>query len=766
MSTLSDLALAFLGAFLAFAVLSWLFPSLLRGLWRLILHALYRFRVYNADRIPATGPALIVANHVSYLDWMIFWAATPRRVNYVFYAGYYKNPVLRFFLSWVRHQSVSLDNRRNQPHATMDALKAVAAALDRGEVVVYFPEGRLTRNGQMLPFGRGLERILQLVTVDVPVIPACSDGMWGSFFTHKDGPIMAKWPGGFRRKVSVWFGQPLPGKPTAAEVRAAVVEAVADVAIRESGELPSVHYAFVRTACRWRNTFRVGFIDAATDRKLTFGQGLVATWCLSGWLKKKLGPSDEPVGLWLPTGLGSTLANLALGYLGRTTVNLNYTAGRESVESAARQSGLKVVITAKRFIERIPLELPPDIERIYLEDALGGISKPAKLVRFLAVVLLPAWLVARLIGLPTRATDDVQTIIFSSGSTGEPKGVMLTRRNIAGNVDGFLRGVPISDKDTMLATLPFFHSFGYTVCLWACVYEGVVAIYYPDPRAAKEVGELCKKHSCTIMMGTATFLRFYLRRSDPADFRSVTLLICGAEKLPVKLAHEFHAKFGIMPLEGYGCTETSPVVCTNLHDVEVKGVKQVANTFGTVGQPIPGVVAKAFHPETRQPLLPGEEGVLGVKGPNVMLGYWQQPEKTAQVMIDGAWYVTGDVGRIEPDGFIRITGRISRFAKIAGEMVPLEKLEQEMQELFGTGERLVTVCAVPDEKRGERLVVLYLPDAAAKLDEVLEALPKQGLPNLWVPDRRNCREVEAFPALGSGKLDLKAVDELARKLAG
>ena len=266
------------------------------------------------------------------------------------------------------------------------------------------------------------------------------------------------------------------------------------------------------------------------------------------------------------------------------------------------------------------------------------------------------------------------------------------------------------------------------------------------------------------MLGTATFLRFYLRRAGIDDFRSLRLIICGAEKLPVKLAEEFQAKFGVLPLEGYGCTEVSPVVSTNLHDTIVTGVHQKANTSGTVGQPIPGVAVKTFHADTCEPLPAGEEGILGVKGPNVMIGYLHQPEKTKQVIRDG-WYMTGDIGRIEPEGFIRITGRQSRFAKIAGEMIPLERLEEELQEILGTGERVVTVCAVADDRRGERLIVLYLQEIASRFDDALKALSNRGLPNLWIPDRRDCHEIEAFPALGSGKLDLKAVAELAKDVA-
>ncbi|QEL18192.1 AMP-binding protein [Limnoglobus roseus] len=753
-------------ALVAFLAVAWMFPSLLRTLWWVLLHTRYRFRVHHQESIPKTGPALLVCNHTCYIDWMIFWVSSPRPVRYVMWAGYQKNPVLRFFLSWVRHRLVLLDNRSTRPHAIADSLKAVAAALDAGEVVLVYPEGRLSRNGQMLPFGRGIELVLRMAKGDVPVIPAATTGTWGSFFSHKDGPILRKWPRWGRPKVSVWFGPPLLNKPTATAVRAAVTEARADLAIHDSRALPTVFHQFVRTATRRRNVFRPGFVDSATgvERRLTFGQALVATWCLSSWLRRKLPPGNQPVGVWLPTGLGSALVNLALGYLGRPTVNLNYTAGRDSVESAVRQAELKVVITAKRFIDKVPVDLPAGVESILLEDALAAIGKPAKLLRFLAILTLPSWIVARLIGLPRTATDAAQTIIFSSGSTGEPKGVVLSQRNIAGNVQGFIDGAPITDADVMLATLPFFHSFGYTVCLWAAVCIGARSVYYPDPRAAKEVGELCRKHAGTLMMATATFLRFYLRRCDVEDFRTMKLLICGAEKLPVKLAQEFQAKFGVLPLEGYGCTEVSPVVSTNVPDVHVSGVQQTGNTLGTVGQPLPGVAAKAFHPDTLIALPVGEEGNIGIKGPNVMLGYWKQPDRTAQVIHNG-WYLTGDVGRVEPTGFIRITGRISRFAKIAGEMVPLERLEHEMQELFGTGERLVAVSAVADEKRGERLVVLYLPEAASRLDAVLDGLARQGLPNLWVPDRRHCYEIAAFPALGSGKLDLKAVGELAKSFA-
>lgn len=751
---------------LAYAAVAWFVPAVLRPVWWVAARVLHKFHVYHADRIPRSGPVLIACNHVSYLDWLFVWAACPRPLTMVLWAKYKRNPVLRFFLSFARHRLIFLD-RTTAPHALAAELDQVSAALRQDKCVLVFPEGRLTRNGQMMPFRRGIERVARRAGKPVAIVPACLWNVWGTLLTHK-GRMFWRWPEGFRRRIAVHFGQPLPGTTSAAEVRAAVVECWADAAISQSEYNIPVHANFVRNAARLGNLRKPAFIDAATspDRVLTWPKALVGAWGLAGWLKPRLAADEKCVGVWLPTGLGSAFANIALAFLHRTSVNLNYTAGPDAVHSAARQAGLKTVITAKRFTARIPLDLPPDITVINLEDALAGISSLAKLWRLLAVILLPGWLLERVVLRCRRFKwDDLLTIVFSSGSTGEPKGVMLSLRNISSNADSFQKGVNFTTQDRMLCTLPFFHSFGYTVCLWAPASIGMTSVFYPDPRAAKEVGELAERTKCTIALGTATFVRFYVRRCEPTHFRSVRLFICGAEKLPVPLQLEFQEKFGTLLLEGYGCTEVSPVVGTNLPDVTVKGHTQTANTQGTIGQPLPGVAVKAFDPETGQPLPLGAEGVLGVKGPNVMVGYLHQPEKTKQVMF-GEWYNTGDVGHVEPAGFIRITGRLSRFAKIAGEMVPLERLEEEIHAVLGlAGDRAVAVAAVPDSKRGERLVVLHLAEWGAKLKGAFDALRTRGLPNLWVPDVRDCFPVEAFPALGSGKLDLRGLTDLAKRLS-
>jgi acyl-[acyl-carrier-protein]-phospholipid O-acyltransferase/long-chain-fatty-acid--[acyl-carrier-protein] ligase len=783
-----EIALASVCLLSAYVALTWVFPVLLRPFLWLIAHAMYRLRVYNRERIPRSGGGIIVCNHISYIDWLMLWLACSQRLNFVLWDSYYRNPILRFFLSWGRKNTIRIDDRTTRPHAMMESLKKIAAALDSGQLVLVFPEGGLTRSGNMLPFGRGIECVLKMTTTDVPVIPAAIHGLWDGYFSYGHGHMMRKLPKKFRAPVSVWFGMPISkygeslprcsrgenpvARPraivSAANVRLAVQEALADLAIQESDRTLLVHRVFLANATRLRYFFHPCIIDntAGPARTLGWGKTLVAALCVTSYLRSRLGESPN-VGVWLPTSLGGALANIAIAFLGRTSVNLNYTAGTTPIRSALRQAEIRVVITSRRFLTRAPLELPEDIQVIYLEDVLEAVTRWQRFRTFLIALLIPGKIIERFVlGLHRHKVDDPLTIVFSSGSTGEPKGVVLTHRNVGHNVASAVHTIGIEPTDRLFCVLPFFHSFGYTVCLWAPLFARCIAIYYPDPRQAKEVGELARTHGATIMVSTSTFLRFYIRRCDQNDFRTVRLLVCGAEKLPVKLQGEFLEKFGVLPLEGYGCTELSPVVSTNLPDIVSSHFIQRRNCPGTVGQPIFGVCVRAFSTdgEERHPLQVGEEGVLCSKGPNVMSGYLHQPEKTASVIKDG-WYNTGDRGLLEPDGFIRITGRESRFAKIAGEMVPLERLDDELHDVLGSGERVLAVAAIPDERRGERLIVLHLPDIENRLLAVLEELSRRGFPNLWVPDRRDCYQVESMPVLGSGKLDLKRLVEIAIELA-
>jgi acyl-[acyl-carrier-protein]-phospholipid O-acyltransferase/long-chain-fatty-acid--[acyl-carrier-protein] ligase len=410
------------------------------------------------------------------------------------------------------------------------------------------------------------------------------------------------------------------------------------------------------------------------------------------------------------------------------------------------------------------LDPGPVVELIYFEDIAPRFTTWMRLSRWLAVILLPGWFLEYVVlRLRRHSLDDLATIIFSSGSTGEPKGIMLSHRNIAANVESMIQAVSLRSSDRALGVLPFFHSFGYTVTLWAPLQVGASVIYHADPRQAKEIGELCRKYHCSIFVSTATFLRFCLRRCEANDFLTLRVLICGAEKLPVSLAQDFQRRFSVLPLEGYGCTELSPVASSNLPNVEFAGIVHVSNKPGTVGQPLPGVAACVVHPDTRTPVPLGTEGLLLIHGANVMEGYLNQPAQTREVMQDG-WYVTGDMAQLDEEGFIALTGRLSRFAKCGGEMVPLERVEEVLHEILGTSERVCAVTCVPDKSRGERLVVLYIRHDGLEVHPWWQQLSSRGLPNLWIPAERDFFLVPELPVLGSGKLNLLGVKAMALEL--
>lgn len=350
-------------------------------------------------------------------------------------------------------------------------------------------------------------------------------------------------------------------------------------------------------------------------------------------------------------------------------------------------------------------------------------------------------------------------LIFSSGSTGDPKGVMLSHYNLVSNIEQLGQMFDFSSRDRFLGVLPFFHSFGLTATLLAPARLGVGVVFHPNPLEGKPVGELVRRYAVTYLMTTPAFLQIYLRACEPRDFGSLKFIMAGAEKLPEWLASAFEQKFGVRPTEGYGCTECSPVVAGNTHDFRSAGIVERGTRRSKIGHPLPGVSVRIVDPASLTPVPVGEPGLLLVRGPNVMRGYLNRPGKTAEVLRDGR-YDTGDVAALDEDGFLCITDRLSRFSKVGGEMVPHVKIEEKLHELAGVRELTFTVTGVPDERKGERLVVLHKlpPDS---LSELLARLPQLNLPNLWTPKPNQFYHVDELPLLASGKLDLRKVRELA-----
>jgi acyl-[acyl-carrier-protein]-phospholipid O-acyltransferase/long-chain-fatty-acid--[acyl-carrier-protein] ligase len=720
---------------------------------RRLTRLFYGIRVEGANHLPASGGALLVSNHLSMVDAFILGAASGRFVRFMMYQRTYEKPLVKPLARLLGIIPISSEQR---PRALIQSLRAAADAIRQGDLVCIFAEGQVTRIGQMLPFRRGFERIMK--DLDAPVIPVALEGVWGSIFSFEQHRFVWKWPKRIPYPVTVMYGPPMASDVTPVEVRTVVQELTTRAWTYRKELMQPLARAFVRTARR--HPFRFAMADPKTPR-LNFLNALARTVYLARRLQP-LWQGQDQVGILLPPSIAGALVNFAALLMGKVPVNLNYTVSTEVLASCVRQCGIQTVLTAQVFLDKVKLQLPVPVLR--LEEVA---ARPRLSERFVALALAslaPVRWLERWLGCSRRVgMDDLATIIFSSGSTGEPKGVMLSHFNIAANVAQLDQVFGLGRSDCFLGILPFFHSFGFTatLCLTATLGAGVA--YHPTPLDSEAVGRLVRDYQVTFLLTTPTFLQLYLRGCAPEDFGSLRVVMAGAEKLPERLAQAFEEKFGIRPLEGYGCTECAPAVAVNTHDFRAAGFRQVGGKRGKIGHPLPGVGVRIVDPVTLDPLPVGQPGLMLVRGPNVMQGYLGRLDKTAEVLRDG-WYVTGDIATMDEDGFLQITDRLSRFSKIGGEMVPHVKVEEQLDELANSLERQFVVTGVGDEKKGERLVVLHcLPESG--LRTVLDKLPQLDLPNLWIPKANQFFHVDAIPQLGSGKLDLRKVRELATQLS-
>ncbi len=724
--------------------------SLLRFVLWMITHSVYRIRVEGHEKVPETGGALFVSNHMSLVDALLLLAANDRPIRFLIFKDIYDQPYIKPFAKLIRAIPISSQLR---PRDMIHSLREASDAIRNGEIVCIFAEGQITRIGQLLPFRRGMERIMK--NVDAPIVPVNLDGVWGSIFSYERGRFIWKMPRKIPYPVTVSFGKPMPPTATAFEVREAVQELQSEAYRHHKSRMHTLPRALIRTAHHYPFRFAMG--DKRRPR-MSWGSALLSSIFLARRLRETW-EGREMVGILLPPSVPGALVNFAASLSGKIPVNLNYTASNETLASCAEQCRIETVITTKLLLERIPLQVPG--KTILLEEAAAA---PRFVERMAALLLwfLPSKLLERALSRgKTKTLDDLATIIFSSGSTGEPKGVMLTHYNIMSNIDQMGQTFMLDKGDVLLGVLPFFHSFGFTVTLWLPAVMGIGVAYHPSPLDLVAVSELVRDYRVTFLLATPTFLQAYTRRCLPEDFGSLQYVVVGAEKLPEPLALAFEDRFGIRPLEGYGATECSPVVAVNTRDFRAPGFRQVGAKRGRIGHPLPGVSVRIVDPQTRERLPVNTPGLMLVRGPNVMKGYLGQPEKTAEVLQDG-WYVTGDIAAEDEDGFLTITDRLSRFSKIGGEMVPHIKIEEKLQELADSAEKQFVVTGVPDGKKGERLVVLHTlePDA---LKPVIEKLAKSDLPNLWLPRANQFFRVDELPHLGSGKLDLRRVHEIAQE---
>ncbi|MEO7192807.1 MAG: acyl-[ACP]--phospholipid O-acyltransferase [Vicinamibacterales bacterium] len=718
-------------------------------LW-MLTHSIYRIRIVGRPNIPSRGPALLIANHVSMIDGVLVGACIQRFVRFMVYGPYYHARGLNLLMRRMHAIPATAGNRRG----AIEAVSRARAELQAGHVVCIFAEGAVSRTGNLLPFKRGFEHIM--AGLDVPIIPVYLDRVWGSIFSFKKGRFFWKLPERLPYPVTIAWGQPMPASSTAVQVRQTIIELGAEAIGSRRSDTDRLHLEFVRVARKHWGRFAMA---DTTGQKLTYGRALIGAFALGRALERRT-RGEESVGTLLPASVGAAIANIALFMANRLPINLNFTIGPEPLAAAIDQAGIKTIVTSRRFLSKAGLaELPGMVFLEDLRDEVTGVDKAFALV---LARLTPRFLLRRSRTVSSSLGLPLATIIFSSGSTGVPKGVMLTHRNILANVDSLAQIFPMGWKDCFIGVLPLFHSFGFTGTLWFPLLQGAGVAFHPNPTDAKTIGELAETYKATMLISTPTFCASYVRRCTKEQFAHLKYAIVGAEKLRQPLAAEFLAKYGLDLLEGYGSTEMAPVVAVNRPNVLDGREAQVGMKPGSVGHPIPGVAARVVDRETGEPLGTGEEGMLLLKGPNMMAGYLQAPARTAEVIRDG-WYVTGDIAKLDEDGFIFITDRVSRFSKIGGEMVPHVKVEDAINAILGEAASAVT--AVPDPSKGERLVAFYAkPDLTP--EALWEQLSQTTLPRLWLPRRDNLVQVESIPMLGTGKVDLRRIKQLASDHTG
>jgi acyl-[acyl-carrier-protein]-phospholipid O-acyltransferase/long-chain-fatty-acid--[acyl-carrier-protein] ligase len=696
---------------------------MLRLLIRILARLLYRLEVRGEfHRGPGT---LYVGNHQSFLDAPILFTLLPPDTIWVVHSQVMRSWVFRKLMGVTEHIVIDTTN----PFA----MKSTIAAIEAGRSVIIFPEGRLTTTGALMKVYDGPAFIA--AKSGARVAPFIIDGsVRAKVFSRMKGDFALAW---FPKITLTCFPPtaiPMPEAESGKLRRRKAGEEMRRILQRTwflSRPKRSLHEAFL-DAVELHGRSRP-MVEDAQGRELTFG-GLLKGSLALGRVVSRIAAENEAVGLLLPNAAATMALILGLFGVRRLPAMLNYTSGVDGMQSALRAAAVKTIITSRAFLERA--RLGPVVERLegvrilYLEELRDRITLGDKL-----------WLVFYALRAPRAATlrsapDDPALVIYTSGSEGKPKGVVLSHWNFLSDIEQALGTVDLTRADRIFAAMPVFHSFGMIAGILLPAVSGMPVFLYPSPLHYSIVPEMFYDRDATILFATPTFLKHYARRAHPYDFRRVRYLVAGAEKLSEEVRRTYSDKFGVRVIEGYGATECSPIISLTTY---------MRHKTGTVGELLPGM-------ECRIEPVPGVEegGLLHVRGPNVMLGYWRDSaprvlEPPSSVYGPG-WYATGDLARIDEDGFLQILGRVKRFAKVAGEMVSLEVAENIAET---ASPRLMHGAVIrPDPGRGE-MIVLATTDRALRRDQLIEAARALGAPDIAVP--RRIVHIDKMPLLGTGK---------------
>lgn len=704
------------------------------------------------DHIPAEGGMMVIPSRLRFHDLLhLEKQFDGRKLVYLIEKNLGYDPLLQAHLEKPDVEAIEFE----VDDALLEEFKKQAHALVADDAVLIFVPGEtLTRSGQSQTTPSNI--LSFLIGVGTPVLPL--------FVEHPAECGLAIEDARELERIVLSFGKLLE--------REAMTLANYQEELLIAGEAAFSQRPILKTSLAWallRGLKKHGasekIIDGNDGSELPFDKLLAAAIVLSKHIKEE---TDQPrVGILLPPGKGGMLANLAVLFAGKVPVNLNFTAGEQAVASCIEQSGVDKFITADPFVRKMSrFPWPPTKQLIFIERVLPKLKKKITLW-FLLAKILPASAIASILNLSKKGDREEAVLLFTSGSSGAPKGVVLTHRNLLANVNQFGSRINLKSEDKVLGCLPLFHSFGCTVTLWYPIIEGITLVTYPSPLDTGKLAELIEQHKVSLIIATPTFLRGYLRKAKPEQFASAKLVVTGAEKLPRKLAEAFEKRFNKPVLEGYGLTETSPATNVNLPDPEPDGPGDKrpilqAHRPGSVGALLPGMAVRITEVESDEPVSLHESGMIWLRGANIFQGYLGQPDKTAEV-IKHDWFKTGDIGRVDEDGFLYIEGRLSRFSKIGGEMVPHETVEAAINEALGfdsDSDRKIAIVGIPDEAKGEALVLLSAEPGIDATDLRYRLLEK-GVASLWIP--KTIIEVPEIPLLASGKLDIKGCESAVKK---
>ena len=714
---------------------------------------LLRVRVTGAENLPYSGPILLVSNHVSLLDLLMIQSVARQRVRFLV-----RTEIVDFiptrFIFWYLGVIKVPNSRR--PKEMKKFFEDIKNRLRKGETICFFPEGAISGSGNLMRFRSGVQSFIPQ-DVPVTVIPMRLGMLHGRLTGIHNNRLhlrpLTRWPVNY----NITLGEPVDANLTAFQLRQKISElgAIAE-RLPQAGEVP-LHTAFIFRAKK--HPFSTMWFDASTGKHLSNFKMMMLMILLSKKIRQLDKGTDGYTGILMPNTPITAGVLMAILCADRTPAVVNFSAGEAVALDSARRAGVKTIFTSRKFLQK--LKWQESDEMVCLEDVVPSITKFDKFKAMLMMLLPSRMLVRNLSPLSCYNMFQQAALIFSSGSTGKPKGVMLTQLNFNCDVYSMLRVIDWTTSDRVAGNLPLFHSFGFTVCFALPAWTGTPVAYVNNPLDAATIVHSVKEFKLSIMAATPTFLQMYMMKAKPEDFRTLRLCITGAEKLRTELADRYRNMTGKDIIEGYGCTELSPVVSINLNNsIYTLGTK--ADHPGSIGCTLPGIHARIIDPDTGVELPPGREGKLQVRSGTVMKGYLHEQELTDQV-IQNNYYDTGDIAKMDLDGYIYITGRASRFSKIGGEMVPHEGVEDAITRILHSEFREVAVSGRTDPAKGERLIVFYSKQDM-DIPGVITGLREAGLPNIWIPKADDFFKVDELPLLGSGKLNLIKLKQMVSDL--